>query len=693
MRPSIASLGLLLPAAACAAGWAPVSLDAAAAPTAGLVAFEENRGQFAATARFLARGAATPTVLRADGADFLLPGPRREVLKLRLPVAAPPRGEAVTGAESHYFGGGDPAAWRVGVPRFGRVRYPAAFPGIDLVFHSQGRSLEYDLEVAPGADPGLIGLTFSGPPPVLHADGHLEFGGPAGLRHERPQAYQLRAGRREAVPAWFRLTDGGRVGFRVGSYDRQRALVIDPTVAYTTYLGGLDEDAARGLVANGKGHAFVTGWTRSNDFPGLRVPLPGGQLGGADAFISRVTPDGRLQWTAYLAGTGDDFGEDIALDPQGNLLVTGRTASGNFPTVKALQPTSGGGEDAFLARVKANGKKLLAATYLGGSGADGASGLAVDHKGDAYLTGETGSPDFPTSVGAFQTDLAGETDVFVTRIGFSKKGAMRSVYSTYLGGVGADDGVRIAVDRNRCACAVGHTTSADFPVVPGSHGAPTVEEIWVTRLAADGASLLHSGRFGGGWMGAGALDSVGGVAVDAEGGAYVVGLTYADSFPLRNPLPGSVGWDGTGQAFIFRLTADGTDLVFSTEFGGPGTEMMPGGFDAAWAVTLGKDGSIYVAGATTSTNLPLEGPVFSGPPQGRDAFVLRLSADGGTILGSTYLDGGTGDEEPRAIAVSKRGDVYVAGKTPSADLPTTSFVLQPGYGGGSTDGWLTRLAK
>ncbi len=332
------------------------------------------------------------------------------------PAAAMTATETLPGTVN-YLAGDDPSAWHVGVPTYGRVDTTAVYPGIDLSWYGSGGALEYDFRLAPGADPGVIRIDFDGARGLaVEANGDLNVVTDAGPVVQRaPVLYQDIDGSRRAVEGRYVLTSEHQVGFAVGSYDRARPLVIDPVLAYSTYLGGTGVDQGQGIAVDDTGAAYVTGYTTSTDFP-TASPLQAANAGGIDAFVAKLDPAGSaLVYATYLGGTGYDEGHGIAVDDTGAASVTGTTDSTDFPTATPLQAANAGGSDAFVATLDPAGSALVYATYLGGTDDDQGFDIAVDDTGSAYVTGYTTSTDFPTA-SPLQAANAGDADAFVARI-------------------------------------------------------------------------------------------------------------------------------------------------------------------------------------------------------------------------------------------------------------------------------------
>src|SRR5882762_5108673 len=299
-------------------------------------------------------------------------------------------------------------------------------------------------------------------------------------------------------------------------------------VVYSTYLGGSGHEHGEKLAVDAAGNAYVTGHTRSTDFPttpGAFQTLAGGS---DDVFVTKLNSDGSgLVYSTYLGGSGIDFGLAIAVNAAGNAHVTGYTDSFNFPTTfGAFQRTSGGGNDAFVTKLNPAGSGLVYSTYLGGSREDYGRGIAVDESGNAYTAGSTDSINFPITPGAFQTLAGGSDDVFVTKLNSDGSGL---VYSTYLGGSGIDFGLAIAVNAAGNAHVTGYTDSFNFPTTFGAFQRTSGggNDAFVTKLNPAGSGLVYSTYLGG------SREDYGrGIAVDESGNAYTAGSTDSINFPI-----------------------------------------------------------------------------------------------------------------------------------------------------------------
>jgi hypothetical protein len=579
--------------------------------------FEPNLGQEAGGVRFVARTAWGRALLAPDG--LTVPG----AAGFRFAGASRTAAMEGTGrlpGRSHFLHGRDAARRVRGVPHFAGARVRGAWPGIDVVWRGAGADLEFDLVVAPGADAGRAALAFDGARAVsIEPDGSLRAAFPTGdLLLGRPDLYQETAMGRRPVEGRYAARADGTVGFAVGSHDGRLPLVIDPTVKFA----------------------------------------------------------------ASFLGTGPDTVQDVALGPAGRIHLAGYAyaASTGRATPGAAQETQEGLEDAFLLVLSADGSTVLHATYLGGSGRDLASGVAVDADGASYLCGSTTSTDFPVASPIKATLGAGAFDAFVAKV--SPDGS-DLVYSTYLGGNEHSDLANgIALDGGR-AVVVGQTSSDDFPmkdpIQSDRGGTTTLADAFVSILAADGASLTFSTFLGGI-----SSDVANAVAVDASGFLYVAGNAGGGDFPTASAF--QTFWGGGGDAFVTKLFPGGAGVVWSTYLGGSGS-------DEAVAIAVDPLGAATVTGRTFSPNFPTAFPVQAQravqPPGYADGYVARFAAEGNALDFSTYV-GGTRQDWPVAVAVDGTRAPTVVLLTESTDLPTPG-AFQPAFGGGTKDGYVLRL--
>lgn len=682
-----------------AAGLLAVPALASTGPAAYLsspLAFEANRGQADPAVRYLARGPGYTMLLApAEVAVGLRSATGHALVRMRfVGGAAEPTvsGDGALAGRSHYLIGDDPARWRTDVPLFARVRYAAVYPGVDAVLYGNQRALEYDLVVAPGADPARIVLGFRGATGVtLAADGSLVLHAPGGdLLQRKPVTHQTIGGVRRPVDSAFVMLPAGpdgetRVGFRVAAYDRAAPLVIDPVLAYATYLGGPNANDGRAVAVDADGNAYVAGTTNAATFPNVGgLADPNDDLQGAqDAFVTKLSPTGAIVYSTYLGGGGSDAGNGIAVDDQGSAYVVGETSSSDFPTANAL-PTNTAlqGTDGFVTKLNAAGNGLVYSTFLGGSASnENATAVAVDGSRNAYVTGTVFSGDFPTAGALPNNQNNGVTDAFVSK--FAANGASL-VYSLYLGGNSADTGRAIAV-RNGEAYVTGFTQSTNFPLVSGlpapNDGLRGFRDVFVTKVNATGSALGYSTYL----SGSSDVDEGNAIAVDANGNAFVGGKTQSSNLSSASTVTGSLpapnaAFRGGADGFVAKLAANGASLGFLAFLGGSSNSTS----EDIQGLALDPDGNPIVIGQTTSNDFPVVDGLPLQNRRGQNnsaAIVTTLAAAGNAILFSTYL-GGTRSEIGRAVAVDGDGNAFVTGQTASDDFPVVN-AAQAAHGSGA----------
>jgi hypothetical protein len=648
------------------------------------LSFEANRGQTDSRVKYLARGQNYTLFLTGHEAVLALSSGKSggkgqkaassAVIRLRLlgsASAARVTGQSLLNGTSNYFLGNDPHNWHKQIPNYSRVRYHQVYPGIDLVYYGHQGELENDFVLSSGSAPDSIRIGVEGVDKLSVApsgDLVLKVGdGEVYLR--RPRAYQ---GKRE-VAVHYVLEAKNEVGFKLGSYDRQQKLVIDPVLSYSTYFGGNGGDIGYGIAVDASGDVYVTGITNSSNFPTSSGTPKTTSGGSGDAFVVKVNPAGtastsssspQLVYSTYLGGSGTDSGNAIAIDAGGDAYVTGSTTSSDFATTSGVfQAANGGGSDAFVAELNSTGSSLVYSTYLGGSGDDSGTGIAVDSSDNAYVTGSTLSPNFPT-LNPVQATNAGASDAFITKLNF---GGTALVYSTYLGGTKADVGQSIKVDSSGNAYIAGYTFSSDFPLANPVQGSNTGSvNAFVTEIDAAGATLPFSTYLGGS-----SDDRALGLALDGSGNVYIAGSSQSTDFPTTTGVLQGTN-QGQSDVFVAKLNPSGPSVTYATLLGGAGVDQANG-------IAVDSSGNAYITGFTNSSNFPTYSPIQSvlgitggsacGSAACSDAFVTELNPTATALVQSTYL-GGSNADFGQAIALGTSGNAFVTGSTSSTNFPS-----------------------
>jgi len=565
----------------------------------------------------------------------------------------------------NYFYGNEPDKWRTDVPNYSSITYKDIWPGIDLKYHGNGKSMKYDFIVNPGADISQIRIRYEGVDDLAISNaGDLEAQTRFGLVYENiPEIYQEINGVNVHVSGSYRLIEPSVFGFAVEGYNPSLAVVIDPELVYSTYLGGDEEDLGLGIAVDVTGNAYVTGSTNSINFPAINA-FDANHNGSTDVFIVKISALGNyLMHSTYLGGSGGDYGCRIAVDVSGIAYVTGLTQSFDFPVINACDSSLGlGAADVFVAKLSTTGNSLLFSTYFGGDEEDNwewVYGFAVDETGNAYIAGQTGSLDLPV-INAFDSSFNGVWDGFAAKISTTGDCIL---YCTYLGGNIHDWAFGIAIDSLGNAYVTGGTISTDFPITnafDGSHNGG--QDVFILKLSSAGNSLLYSTYLGG----SGSEGGWGGIAVDDSGYAYVTGFTESSDFPTVNAYDPI--YNGSTDFFVAKLSYSGNSLLYSTYLGGSEP-------DTANGIAVDGSGAAYVVGHTYSTDFPTVDPydgIYNGS---KDIIVAKLSPSGHSLIYSTYLGGSADDHlygisTGNAIAVDIAGNAYVTGSTASSDFPT-----------------------
>jgi len=590
--------------------------------------------------------------------------------------AGPPAGIA------NYFTGSHPEQWRIGVPLFKAIKYANLYPGIDLIYYGNQNRLEYDLVVAPGASWRTIRLAFGGAKKIeIDGEGNLRLRRSSGwVTHGRPVVYQsAQSGRRE-VSGQFVFRGGHEVGFDIGAYDPSRPLIIDPTLAFASYLGGSGDDYGHAIAIDSSGCAYVVGETGSTDFPALGAEQAF-MAGDTDVFVTKWNATGTgLVYSTYIGGSNRDVGLGVAVDTAGDAYVTGFTYSEDFPiTPGALRAGFVGDSKAFVLELNPDGNELIYATFLGGSGDDYGAGIAVDAAGEAHVAGYTASVDFPTTMGAFQPYYGGGSyDGFLAKLNAVGSAL---VYATYLGGVANDTAAGVALDPSGNIYVTGQTQSANFPTVNPLQATGSESAAFVVKMNATGQVQYAT------YLGGTGLNNGTAIAADVVGNAYVTGFTDAPDFPVTPNAYQPVN-NGSYDVFVAVLDAYGSNILNATYLGGSGS-------DSSYGIALDGSGDIFIAGSTNSMDFPVYAAAQSAYGGGGDAFVAALSNQLNSLESATYF-GGSGSDVAAGIAADSAGDAYITGWTSSGgtslSIPITPGVFQPISMGG-IDAFLAQLSS
>lgn len=581
----------------------------------------------------------------------------------------------------NFFIGNNTNQHATNVGLFEEVLVKNMYEGIDIRYYFDQGTLRYDYVVHPGANPNNIQFKLSGHYFDEIKDNQILFTTRFGqVAFKDLYTYQES---NSIYSSFHRNGEAWQV--KVDNYDVSKALIIDPLV-YSTFITGSSDERGNKITVDASGNAYVVGVTASANYDTtagvFQTTFSGG---GFDVFVSKLNNSGTsLVYSTYIGGNGNDWGSGIVVDGSGNIYITGYTSSTDFPvSTGAFQTTNDNtpfaGYDAFVTKLNANGTGLIYSTYLGGNNDDVGFDIAVDAIGNSYVTGYTSSTNFDITSGAYQTTRGAFNDAFITKLNAT---GTSLVYSTYLGGNNADIGYGITVDASGNAYVTGETVSTDFPTTSGAYqttGAGA-NEAFVAKINTSGSALVYSTYIGGN-----ASDYGAGIAIDGSGNAYITGRTASSNFPTTSGAFQSNYGGGNEDAFVTKLNASGSSLIYSTYLGGSSDEI-------GFGLTLDGNGNAYVTGYTSSTNFPVSSGAYQTTIDvGTDVFVTKLNTTGSGIVYSTFI-GGSDFDKGNGIALDANGNIYVTGETNSTNFDITSSAFQTTYGGGGRDVFVSKIS-
>ncbi len=673
--------------------------------------FVENRGQFDPRVRFAVWKGSTRAWLTESGIVLALRGPvtgakvaqesgqHPEVIAgtvgLTFESASPAArwsGEEPAAAEFNSFLGNDPANWVTRVPSYRSVRCRGIHPGVDVVLREAAGVLEYDLMLEPGACLDEV---------VLRVDGALELrlddkGGlvietPAGpVVQPRPATFRVDpSGRRDAIACAYEVIDASHVRFGAPAWDGTSRLVIDPSLIFSTFVGGSVNDRGYAIAIDTDGSVIVSGGTESPDFP----TTPGAfdtQMGSfTDGILFRLSPDGTaLEFATFLGGPGyADSPRELAVDSVGNIVVAGTTGSRLFPTTAgAYDTTVDGPADIFVMKLASDGASLIFSTLIGGPCADSPAGMDLDFRDRVYLGVNAQALGctigYPTTPNALCTTPSATGDVNVTRL--SSDGSMLE-FSTWLCTGGGSFPRDLVCDDLGHAYLLGQTVNSSLPVTAGVFDSTYNgdNDFFIVKVNCDAGAIDWWTYLGGA-----STELYGDIVVDSNGDIYVAGHTDSANFPS---VPGSfdVFKAGDSDGFVVKLKSDGSNLIFGTFLGGTG-------YDEVHDIALDSQGNAYVAGWTNSLNFPVTPDAFEAIFNGDfDGFLCKVSADGSKLLYGTYFGGSQPATSSftfaHGVAVGPDNSAAITGYTLASDFPTTPSAFDAQLDG-FTDAFVARFA-
>jgi len=588
----------------------------------------------------------------------------------------------------NYFYGNDPSGWRTNVPNYEVITYEEVYPGIDLKYYGNRKHMEYDFVVSPGADPSQIQIHYDGVKSMSVDDkGQLvletEWGPVTELT---PVVYQMNGSERIALSGEYVIWGENSFGFKLSeNYNPELALVIDPEIGYSTYLGGTSYDYSYNVCIADDGAGILSGVTGSTDFPTTAGAFSETHNTYTDLFVTKFTPDGdALEYSTYIGGNSDEWTYDMHLGSDGSAYLTGYTYSSDFPvTAGAIDESYSSYADVFVVRLSDAGDSLIYGTYLGGTNYDYGYGIYALSDGSAILSGYTSSNDFPV-VAAYDESHNGDYDVYLAK--FSPEGDS-IIFSTYFGGNDGDYGRGVTVDDLGRITIAGTTYSTDFPTYnayDSTANGSYYNDLFVSQFSPNADTLLYStyiGESGYSWV-----YRVHKFKPGISDNRYVYFTGYAESgFPTTPDAYDRTG-NGYSDVAIVKVspsTGGANSLVYSSFFGGNDS-------DYGYGIEVDKNGSIYLGGHTYSANLPMVNSIDNTFSTSPDAFVAKIVPGAGTagLVFSSYI-GGNNSDYGRCLKIDEENTFYLAGYTYSTDFPTAG----PGDVtiNGGADGYMTKI--
>ncbi len=585
-------------------------------------------------------------------------------------------GEGLTEYRCNYFLGNDATKWRTDVPNYESIVYRSLYSDIDLKVQSASGKLECDFIVQPGGDLAQVEVEYKGIRGLaIDSAGCLQVKTRWGTVTEHaPVVYQEVMGERQLLRASYEIRGKNRYGFKLhDDYDRAIALVVDPVVSFSTYLGGSGIDYHNDMSVNGAGEVIVCGETVSTDYPFVSG-YDNVKAGSTDAYVTKFNSSGTgLVYSTYVGGGGNDqFAAVTAAEEAGfGLVLTGWTTSADFPTAVPFDASLGGTQDVIVVRMGSAGNSLLMSTFLGGSGTENGTDVIArctslgcsSFSYGVYVTGYTSSTDFPT-VNASQTTRNGSQDAFVSLYSFSLVSSTFS-YSTYYGGSSFDVGTSIAISGNIpiTITIAGTTASSNLPGVDGYDNTVSGIDFFVASLAVQSGLLgpTHATYFGGAGEEGNPC-----IYVPSTGTVILTGWTKSSGLGTAGAFDQT--YNGVCDAIYAKFTTNISVLDFATYLGGNDETFV---YPHPSVLARDVQGNFYIAGGTRATNFPLVNPSDSTLGGTADGFVAKFNSTGSALSFSTLI-GGSGFDASYAVAVNSAGCVFISGNTESTDFPLVS---------------------
>jgi gliding motility-associated-like protein len=576
----------------------------------------------------------------------------------------------------NYFIGNDSTKWASFVGLYGEVLVKDAYKGIDIRYYFDSGQIRYDYLVNAGVDISQINFKLTGAKDVaVNENGELIIQTNLGeVKHGKLYAYQQTGNMKKEVSCRFEKKEDGNFGVIASDYEKGLALVIDPLI-WSTFLGGAAaNDVVFALCFDSYRNVYLTGIVNSSNFPTTTGSYDNTANGYSDIFITKLNSNASsLIYSTFIGGWNGDWSSSIVIDSIGESFITGNTGSNDFPV------TSGSYDqkynDIYILKLNSSGSGLVFSTFIGGSSTNEyAVDILIDNVCNIYITGVTESYDFPTTSGAYKQTAIGIEDCFITKLNST---GTALIYSTYIGGDYYDIANGSVLDKNNNIYITGKTLSANYPTTTGTYN-QTINgglDCFITKLNSTGSALIFSTFIGGNNS-----EEARTIALDTSENIYISGYTSDTNYPTTSGAFNR----SFNNIFVSKLNSSASKLIASTFLGGNSP-------DDAIFMTIDIDENIYLTGITYSINYPVTPDAINKSYSGAgDAFITKLNPDLSLLIYSSYL-GGKSLDQGLYITTDSNRDVYIAGYTESADFPTTSGVYDQIYNGNG-DAYISKLA-
>lgn len=632
--------------------------------------FEENIGQFQEDIRFVSKGRGCTFYLLKDSIlieiirifeekdyhDVIkknnIPRCEREYIKLKF-INSNDEVE-ITGRKRqpgkvNYINNTLPNGKIDNVNVYTKVWYKNLYHNIDMIFYIHEDKLEYDFIINPGGDIAKIKIASNVKIELDEEKNARLIMEKDSLRITKPIAYEAESGEKNILNSSFILKEKV-LSIAVEDYSKDKTIVIDPILLYSTYLGGTYFDEANGIAIDDEGNSYITGYTTTNNFP-VTNTIGGIEENNYSTFVTKFNSLGELVYSTIVSGNGQDIAMGIVVDSEHNSYVTGYSSSINFPTTKVIQDSANGLDATILYKLNSRGDGIVYSILLHGNGTEIGYALDIDEDNNAYITGYTTSSNFPTTV-TYGVGYNGTPAIFITK--FNPLGS-DYIYSAYINGDGDAACFDIKVDSEKAAYFCGYTNITDFPFT-STIGESIVGSytMIVGKLTPTGNEREYITKIGGSEN-----DAANGIAIKSSGNAVVVGNTASRNFPITRTI--GVPVNSTSGIIVLELNSTGDELIFSTLINGDST-------DFAQAVTIDKEDNMYITGYTYSQNFPYSGIFGIIPNNSIATFIIKLVPDGSKFYYSVYINGANLDIGTDIALYGM--NPFITGYTRSSDFPT-----------------------